>query len=121
MNLAGVMIWTIEQHDFLGRYSSRPYPLINTINEVLQSGETYMPGTCSGTAPMCDIGINNLENTCAYDGQMKPYPGNCHNYYECTQNGGSYTVDIHTCGEYVWDFVNSECVDPTLPGNGDFC
>ena len=123
MNLAGVMIWTIEQDDFLGLYSDRPYPMMNLINEVLESGETYVPsGICSGSAPMCTIGDNGLEGLCDFDGQMRPYPENCHNYFECEQMGdGSFEINIHTCGEYAWDVSLNTCVDPAVPGNENIC
>lgn len=34
-NLAGIMIWTIELDDFRGICSSKRYPLLKTINEIL--------------------------------------------------------------------------------------
>jgi len=61
MELAGVMIWSIETDDFRGDYHDHNYPLIREVDRVLASGESLDPenilGEDSGceSAPMCNI------------------------------------------------------------------
>ena len=58
-DLAGVMVWSYDQDDFRGLYplSDGPYPMMRSINEALEAGESFDPmeePTC-GTADMCIV------------------------------------------------------------------
>ena len=54
-----MMVWSYDQDDFRGLYplSNGPYPMMRSINEALQAGESFDPmeeRTC-GTADMCIV------------------------------------------------------------------
>jgi hypothetical protein len=61
------------------------------------------PGDCPGC--VCEPGD---------DGWYKPYPGNCHKYYECTQTSNGWEITIFDCGAWVFDPHQAACTWPEL-------
>ena len=48
-------------------------------------------------------------------GEKLPYPGNCHNYYVCFEDGngsGKFHVEVFSCGEWVYDPNTGSCTWP---------
>ncbi len=129
LGAAGMMIWSIETDDFGAFYSDRPYPLLRTINEVLLSGDTWDiddDEACRGQPEdYCEI-IEDLASSCTEEdeGEKIPYPGTCHDYYYCVPVGpdsDEYTTERYTCGDWVFDPVSQECINPNSPGADDLC
>merc|ERR1711963_1120673 len=53
---------------------------------------------------------------CEFDGQKLPYPGNCHKYYVCFEDGngsGNFHVQVFECGgDWVYDPNTGSCTWP---------
>jgi len=53
---------------------------------------------------------------CDFDGQKLPYPGNCHDYYVCFEDGngsGNFHVQVFSCGDdWVYDPNTGSCTWP---------
>ena len=120
---------SIETDDFGAYYSELTYPLLRTINGLLESGETWDINddeACEGEPEdYCDI-LEDLAEVCTEDmeGQKIPYPGTCHDYYYCIRmdpDEDEYSVERFSCGDWVFDPVSQECINPNSPGSDDLC
>jgi len=56
LDIAGVMVWSIDTDNFRGEWNQKMFPLLRSIQNTLNSGEMLDPANprCSGTAPFCD-------------------------------------------------------------------
>merc|ERR1712223_1250334 len=58
----------------------------------------------------------NAAEDCDFDGQKLPFPGNCHDYYVCFEDGngsGNFHVQVFNCGEtWVYDPNTGSCTWP---------
>ena len=66
------------------------------------------------------------ESQCEYDGQVFPYPGDCHKYFRCRElmkklgyGASDFAVDVFTCGEWIFDPNQGSCVWPEI--DNDLC
>ena len=61
---------------------------------------------------------------CEEDGDLLPYPGNCHWYYRCQipgENGEDCTLQTFDCGDFFFDPNTSSCGHEPLPGDDLLC
>jgi len=144
LDIAGVMVWSIDTDNFRGEWNQKKFPLLHSIQDTLNSGETLDPSNpkCSGTAPMCDVEPSTTTTTttttipvtspttsspfdpsqCTEVNDVIPYPGDCHRYLMCLDNGqGGYNLQVYTCGDWVFDPNIDACTDPGLPSNDILC
>ena len=134
LGAAGMMIWSLETDDFGKLNSPEKYPLLKTINRVLEEGSTFDPAQLvgCGSAPMCEIGEpivsttadpGDLDSTCNVDneGQAQPYPGDCHLYYYCIPSGDGYITEIYDCGDYFFNPNTLSCGNENDPGDDRLC
>jgi len=139
MDIAGAFVWEIDTDDHRGDYADQKFPLLRSIHKGLESGEKFDPENpqCTGSAPMCDYfetttvpptTTTTPETTTAYNGECTanmdviPYPGDCHKYYMCLDNGnGGYDLEVYTCGDWAFDPNIDACTDPNLPANELVC
>jgi len=58
----------------------------------------------------------DMSADCDFDGQKLPYPGNCHKYYVCFEDGngsGNFHVQVFDCdGDWVYDPNTGSCTWP---------
>ena len=112
LDIAGVMVWSIDTDNFRGEWNQKKFPLLHSIQDTLNSGETLDPSNpkCSGTAPMCDVGPETTTtpmpspttsspfdpSQCTEVNDVIPYPGDCHRYLMCLDNGqGGYNLQVN--------------------------
>ena len=117
LDIAGVMVWSIDTDNFRGEWNQKKFPLLHSIQDTLNSGETLDPSNpkCSGTAPMCDVEPTTPTPTptttpvtspttsspfdpsqCTEVNDVIPYPGDCHRYLMCLDNGqGGYNLQVN--------------------------
>ncbi|KAK8736740.1 hypothetical protein OTU49_004625, partial [Cherax quadricarinatus] len=105
MNLAGMMVWSIETDDFLGYCDERPFDLIKTLRETFTGEVIPTPPTPPTTTADPDAtttpstttrGPPPPDGVCSKPG-LNPDPENCHHYYLCapnTENGYDATEEI---------------------------
>ena len=112
------MVWSIDTDNFRGEWNQKKFPLLHSIQDTLNSGETLDPSNpkCSGTAPMCDVEPSTTTTTttttipvtspttsspfdpsqCTEVNDVIPYPGDCHRYLMCLDNGqGGYNLQVN--------------------------
>nr|BET14063.1 chitinase [Chiromantes haematocheir] len=131
--LAGMMVWSIETDDFLGK-CGRSFDLIKTLVETFTGTEITPPPTQSTTtrdpnesttAPATAPPTPPPEGTCSKPG-INADPENCHHYYLCSQNtNGGYDATEEPCASgtlfnpnsYIcdWDYV--VCALPDVCAN----
>ena len=110
LDLAGVMVWSIDTDNFRGEWNQKKFPLLHSIQDTLNSGETLDPSNpeCSGTAPMCDVPVSTTTtptpttsspfdpSQCTEVNDVIPYPGDCHRYLMCLDDGqGGYNLQVN--------------------------
>merc|ERR1712095_236093 len=119
-------------------------PTISEENGIKRNSLFYILSNpkCSGTAPMCDVEPSTTTTTttttipvtspttsspfdpsqCTEVNDVIPYPGDCHRYLMCLDNGqGGYNLQVYTCGDWVFDPNIDACTDPGLPSNDLIC
>ena len=113
------MVWSIDTDNFRGEWNQKKFPLLHSIQDTLNSGETLDPSNpkCSGTAPMCDVEPTTPTPTpttttipvtspttsspfdpsqCTEVNDVIPYPGDCHRYLMCLDDGqGGYNLQVN--------------------------
>ncbi|TOF87899.1 hypothetical protein CGJ15_24875, partial [Vibrio parahaemolyticus] len=143
MNLAGMMVWSVETDDFLGICGGRDFELIRTLAETYSGGDITVPPPPSTTtrdpdAPTTTAGSTVSTTTpttttartppppdgvCQKPG-LNADPENCHHYYLCAPNtSGGYDATEEVCppgtlynpDAFICDWENSVCAI------GDIC
>lgn len=106
MGLGGVMVWSVETDDLKGK-STRKFPLLSTINEVLNgqpipstTTSKPIPTTTSGpevNPPTTSQPCNPGTNLCTKEGFTRD-PNNCAIFYSCVlQVDGSFIAYKYEC------------------------
>lgn len=125
-NLGGAMVWSIETDDFHGICGNGKYPLLNTINKVLNNGAVPSPNppattnspvttnnpaatTTTTSKPVTSAPITQTPPQgsvqCITDG-MFPDPEDCSRFYVC-DNGRIFWFDCQD--ELRFDVRISAC------------
>merc|ERR1712168_342362 len=129
--------------DGLFTYDCNPHYLIfNPLTEVCEYPESAPPGLCQDTpdgptttttpkptttnapttttVPDCWICPGcTCDATVDIDGFFKPYPGNCHWYYQCVHNPNDpdcewSSVGPYDCGDWAFNPEQASCTWPDL-------
>merc|ERR1711963_384615 len=98
-------------------YVSTTTPFVPTTEEETTTPEpttTQEPTTTTTTA--APTTTPDASADCEFDGQKLPYPGNCHKYYVCFEDGngsGNFHVQVFECGgDWVYDPNTGSCTWP---------
>jgi len=95
--------------------------LCNPNDTTIPTLPTWVPTTTlpmSTTTPTehdCD------EVGCEADGDLKPYPGDCHRYYKCVYEGKVCHLEAYSCDTWWFDPWNLACAWEPLPGQDHLC
>ncbi|GAB1598163.1 chitinase-3-like protein 1 isoform X1 [Argonauta hians] len=71
--LLGAMFWALDEDDFMNKCGDGKYPLLKTINRVLNGG--YPPVTLPITTPTTTTTLQPVQNSCAYFTSVPLYCG----------------------------------------------
>merc|ERR1711973_554562 len=90
-------------------------PTIPTLSTILHTTTGMMPTTTTAEHDCDEVG-------CKEDGDLTPYPGDCHKYYKCVyDDNGACHLESHTCGTWWFDPMVKTCGWEPLPGNDHLC
>ncbi|XP_038217897.1 chitinase-3-like protein 1 [Zerene cesonia] len=134
MNIAGVMIWSIETDDFHGICHNETFPLLRAVKRILSSSNSS--GTTVGPVPTTPLLSSSTTSnpvttqvpttqhsstpttpkndfTCKSAG-MFPNPKDCGSFYVCIQNlDGSFFPNYFSCpANLYWDQEMMSCNYP---------
>nr|AHZ21076.1 chitinase [Eriocheir sinensis] len=121
--LAGMMVWSVETDDFLGK-CGREFNLIKTMVETFTGTDITPPPTQSTTtrdpsettpSPITKPPTSPPEGVCSKPG-INADPDDCHHYWLCAQNvNGGYDATEEPCADGTlfnpesficdWDYV----------------
>ncbi|XP_030388385.1 acidic mammalian chitinase [Scaptodrosophila lebanonensis] len=102
-NLAGVMIWSLESDDFLGKCGEGRNPLLHTINRALFGTDTPTGLTDS---PKDDASDSLNTYTCTADVGFVRDPHDCSKFYYC-DSGSTFRFNCPT--GLSFDYASSSC------------
>jgi len=89
--------------------------------------EEYTPtiptlSTVWPTSPATSAPHGCNEVGCTGNGDLTPYPGDCHKYYKCVYDAnGVCMLETHTCSDWWFDPMTDSCAWEPLPGNNHLC
>jgi len=92
-------------------------PTIPTLSTIVHTTSAAPVPTTTTAEHDCD------EVGCKEDGDLTPYPGDCHKYYKCVydKDGRNCHLEGHTCGTWWFDPMVKSCGWEPLPGNDHLC
>jgi hypothetical protein len=102
----------------LATATARPTSAMTSPTTTPRTTTTTTPRTTTSGSGDCSI------EGCDEDGDLLPYPGNCHLYYRCNipgDNGEDCTLETFDCGDFFFDPNTSSCGHEPLPGDDLLC
>ena len=96
--------------------------LCNPNDTTIPTLPTFIPTTTLPVTTTTPTEHDCDEVGCKADGDLKPYPGDCHRYYKCVySDSGVCHLEAHTCDTWWFDPWTLACAWEPLPGLEDLC
>jgi len=97
--------------------------LCNPTDATIPTMPTAPPKTTTPMQPTTTSAAHNCNDVgCQADGDLKPYPDDCHRYYKCVfESDGNCHLETHTCGTMWFDPWTFSCGWEPLPGQNHLC